>query len=342
MRGGPPWGHQLAGTLEEVLLDSPALAGNHLGDPARRPLLVQLPPGGATRPGGCPTVYVLQGYAGMLADWDRRPAFQPTVPELVDRAMLGGSVPPCIVVWVDAWTRLGGSQFLDSPGTGCYQRYLCEDVVGFVDARYPTLAAREHRAVIGLSSGGFGALHAALARPDVFGAFASHAGDAAFELSLLPDLAAAYRILRDRYDRSFPAWQAASSAPGFAPQQDEFSLLMVHALAACFSARPDGEPELPFETSTGRLLGDVWGRWLALDPLRVVGERPEALASLRGVYVDAGRADDYRLDVAAEQLVAAMAAAGREDVAFELFEGGHGHLSRRYPRSLAYLVPRLG
>ena len=37
--------------------------------------------------------------------------------------------PPAIVVCVDAWTSLGGSQFLDSPAIGRYHTYLCDEVV---------------------------------------------------------------------------------------------------------------------------------------------------------------------------------------------------------------------
>ncbi len=47
--------------------------------------------------------------------------------------------------YVDAWTAYGGSQFVDSPGTGAYHYYLCDEVVPFVDARYRTPADREHR-----------------------------------------------------------------------------------------------------------------------------------------------------------------------------------------------------
>ena len=36
---GPPWSRSLAGRWELGALDSPALAGNPLGDPARRPHL---------------------------------------------------------------------------------------------------------------------------------------------------------------------------------------------------------------------------------------------------------------------------------------------------------------
>jgi hypothetical protein len=46
------------------------------------------------------------------------------------------------VVYVDAWTAYGGSQFVDSPGTGRYHSYLCDEVVPWVAARpagWPTL-----------------------------------------------------------------------------------------------------------------------------------------------------------------------------------------------------------
>ena len=96
-------------------------------------------------------------------------------------------------MFVDCWTSLGGSQFLNSPGTGRYLDYLCDEVVAFVDERYPTLPAREHRGIAGKSSGGYGAMVAPMLRPDVFGALASHAGDALFEHCYLPDISHAAR-----------------------------------------------------------------------------------------------------------------------------------------------------
>ena len=55
------------------------------------------------------------------------------------------------MVFVDAWTAYGGSQFVDSAGTGRYHSYLCDEVVPWVDARYRTLADRgvagDHRQV---------------------------------------------------------------------------------------------------------------------------------------------------------------------------------------------------
>ncbi len=81
-----------------------------------------------------------------------------------------GECADAVVVFVDALTALGGSQFLDSPATGRYTDYICDEIVPFVDASYPTAATREQRAVTGHSSGGYGALVLPMLRPDVFGA----------------------------------------------------------------------------------------------------------------------------------------------------------------------------
>jgi hypothetical protein len=66
-----------------------------------------------------------------------------------------------------------------------------------------------------------------------------------------------------------------------------------------------------------------------------------ALRSQRAIWVDAGRSDEYHLDVGAEAFVAELATIGVSDVAFELFDGTHSSIEYRYPLSLAYLAERL-
>src|SRR3954447_5720903 len=154
-----PWSTTLAGRLDEHVIDSPSLRGNPLGDPHERPLWVYTPPGyddEADR--RYPSVYVLQGYTGHVAMWRNRTPYRQPFPETADAVFAAGAAPPCIVVFVDAWTAYGGSQFVDSPGTGRYHTYLCDEIVPWVDANYRTLAAAAHRGVSGKSSGGFGAM----------------------------------------------------------------------------------------------------------------------------------------------------------------------------------------
>jgi S-formylglutathione hydrolase FrmB len=60
-----------------------------------------------------------------------------------------------------------------------YESYIVKDLIADVDAAYRTIAARDARAIAGLSMGGFGALELGMRHLDVFAAAASHSGVAA-------------------------------------------------------------------------------------------------------------------------------------------------------------------
>jgi hypothetical protein len=338
-----PWSRELVGRLEELELESGALRGNPLGDPHVRPLWVYLPPGyddaGERR---YPSIYVIQGLTGQLDMWRNRSAFRPNPIELADGLFASDDgPPPCILVWVDAWTSIGGSQFVDSPGTGRYHTYLCDDVVAFVDAHYRTLAGPRHRGVAGKSSGGYGAMVTTMLRPDVFGALATHAGDALFETCYLPEFRHVARALRDHYDGSYERfWDDFRSRPAFAKGTDHV-LLNAWAMASCYSADDDGIVHLPFDPSTGELRPEIWERWLQWDPVRMVASHRDALRSLRAIYVDCGRRDQFFLDLGAEAFRHELEQIGVTDVFFELFDGTHSAIEYRYPLGWRYLAERL-
>ncbi|MEW9547436.1 alpha/beta hydrolase [Nonomuraea sp. NPDC050783] len=340
-----PWSAELAGRLDHNVIDSALLRGNPLGDPHERPLLVYVPPGYDDEPERrYPSVYVLLGYTGHVAMWLNRTPFRRPYPELADALFAAGEAPPAIVVYVDAWTALGGSQYLDSPGTGRYHSYLCEEVVPWVDARYRTIADRDHRAVTGKSSGGYGAMVTAMLAPHVFGALATHAGDALFEVSMVHAFPALARRLRDMYDGSYDAFLAdfRSRLPG--TREGDLELLEMYAYAAAYSAEADGTVRLPFD-DTGALVPEVWARWLARDPVVMAREprHAEALRSMRAIWVDAGSRDEFYLDFGAVAFRRAVEAAGVPDerVFFELFDAGHGGIEYRYPLALGWLARRL-
>ncbi len=239
------------------------LAGNPLGDPYRRPLYVYSSPGvasGAATDVAC--VHVLQGFTGQLDAWLARSAFEPTMIERLD-AMFSDAGNPCpdaVVVFVDAWTSLGGAQFLNSTAIGNYTDYICDEVVPFVDANYPTDASSQRRAVAGKSSGGYGAMVLPMLRPDIFGALASHAGDALFEVCYLPDFAKAARALRDNFDGSLDAFKQQFAERDRFDHGHDGDVLNMYAMAAAYSPDPDHPTEvlLPFDLRTGRLIPDVW------------------------------------------------------------------------------------
>ena len=199
-----PWSYEPAGRWAEHQVDSALLRGNPLGDPHTRPLWVYLPPGyDDDESRRYPSVYVIQGMTGQLDMWRNRTAFRRNFPELLDELFADQGCPPAVVVFVDCWTSYGGSQFLDSPGTGRYHSYLCSEVVPFVDAEYRTINAPAHRGIMGKSSGGYGAMVTPMLRPDLFGGLATHAGDALFELCYLPEFGPVARALRDHYGGAY-------------------------------------------------------------------------------------------------------------------------------------------
>jgi S-formylglutathione hydrolase FrmB len=338
-----PWTSGLVGRYDEATIDSAALRDNPLGDSAQRPLWVYLPPGYDEEPDRrYPAIYLIQGYTGTLSMWANRSAFRPTTLERIDDLFAGPDpAPAALVVGVDAWTAYGGSQFVDSPATGKYHTYLCEDVVRFVDERWRTIPDRDSRAITGKSSGGFGAMITPMLRPDVFGAFATHAGDALYEYCYLKEFGDAVRALRDSYGGSFDAfWRDFRSRVPMTRETDA-ALVMTYGVAACFSADPDGTVRLPFDPVTGEVVEEVWQRWLDWDPVRMVPKHAEALRSQRAIWVDAGLHDDYYLDLGARAFVAELAAIGVTDVAFELFEGTHSAIEYRYPLAMRFLAERL-
>lgn len=356
-----PWPPELAGRLVTETFTSAVLADNPLGDPAQRPLGVYLPPGYDDEPTRrYPSVYVLQGYTGALPMWANRNPFRAPYVENADALFARGDAPPCILVFVDAWTAYGGSQFVDSPGTGRYQTYICDEIVPWVDARYRTLNAPEHRGVSGKSSGGFGAMIFGMLRPDLFGGLATHAGDTLYEGCYIPEFLRAARALRDHYGGSYDRfwadfWERTRRGRAMSHSADG-SLVMVYGCAAAFSAEPDGTVTLPFDPGTGLLRDDVWQRWLDWDPVRMVPHHKAALRSARAIWIDAGRSDDWWLDLGAEAFRRALAdigvgspvvadSGGSDDVSgpvhFELFDGTHAAIDYRYPLSLRYLANKL-
>src|ERR1700730_2659677 len=202
-----PWGEPLAGRVDELTTDSKLLRDNPLGDPHERPLWVYVPPGYDASERRYPSVYVIQGLTGQIDQWRNRSAFRRNFPELADELFASEDAPACVLVFVDCWTSFGGSQFLDSPGTGRYHSYLCDEVVPFVDARYRTNPDAAHRGIMGKSSGGFGAMITPMLRPDLFGVLATHAGDSLYELCYIPEFGKAVRSLRG-YNGDIWRWWA--------------------------------------------------------------------------------------------------------------------------------------
>ena len=325
-----------------VTLTSQVLRGNPLGDPHERQIPIYLPPEYGRADARYPVVYLLAGFSGYGKTFLNEAAWDENMPQRLDRLIQAQAIRPMIVVMPDCLTRLGGSQYLNSSATGRYADHLVEELVPFVDATYRTLATRDQRVVMGKSSGGYGATVLGMRHPEVFGLVADHSGDKYFELCYKADIPrcvaglAAYQSSAAEFLRVFPH-PVAERGPHW------FDVVNLLAMASCYSPSP-GSPlgfDLPFDEATGELRDSVWRRWLAHDPVEIVGQHAEALRSLRLYFLDCGRRDEHHLQYGARIYVKRLQALGIAHT-YEEFEGGHRNIAHRYDVSLQAVSATLG
>jgi S-formylglutathione hydrolase FrmB len=164
-------GQEIAGTVVPASFISPAL-----GDRSRS-FLVYLPPSYETAVGKTkhyPVLYLLHGSPGGQIDWV-------TGGKAVDSAntlLASERIPELIIVFPD------GNGTINAPSEwgNSYdpkqqmETFVADDLVRYVDSHYRTLPDAAHRAIGGLSMGGFGAMNIAVHHPDVFGAAISLGG----------------------------------------------------------------------------------------------------------------------------------------------------------------------
>lgn len=329
---------QLQGDLHVDFVMSPALQGNALGDPAERPVIVYTPPGydaqGSRR---YPVLYCLHGYTGSAAALVAARPWEANVAQWMDRLIAERRIPHAMLVIVDGFTRLGGSQYVNSIHNGDYATYVIRDVIGHVDGAYRTVAKEEGRAVLGKSSGGFGALYLSMQYPGTFAAFASHSGDSYFQYSYPMSFPQCHRTLEKH------GWNIESFVESFEqkhkrPQSDYVTMEMLGYTAAYTPRSAQAfDLDLPFDRETGALRDDVFTQWLQFDPANLCLDKRAELARLRLRYLDCGRRDEYSLDVGARVTAQRMRAMGLE-VRHEEFDDDHRNVGYRYEVSLPALA----
>jgi enterochelin esterase family protein len=315
------------GRVETIRHDSSVLLGNPLGDPHIRDLIAYLPPNYDESEEQFPTVYCLTGFTGRGRGLLNDHAFTPNLAERMDRLISAGTIKPMIVVMPDCFTYYGGSQYINSSATGNYEDYLTQELVPFIDNQFRTINDRKARAVMGKSSGGYGALIMGLRHADLFGLVCSTAGDAYFEFCYTGDFTKAFRLIKGDPKGFMQKFHASEKL-----RKDDHYALNTIGMSACYS--PNGADfDLPFELETGEMRSDVWERWLENDPVRLVEKHVENLKSLKLLYLDAGTRDEFSLDIGARVLSKKLHDLGIPHI-HEEFDDGHMGISYRYNRSL--------
>ena len=152
------------GTIVSAAVVSEALGGQ------KKPFLVYLPPSYNTPQGRTkhyPTLYLLHGSPGTDSNWFTGGKAD----QAADTLIALGKIPELIMILPDG----NGSKGQPSEwGNSFDQRqkietYVSNDLVKYVDTNYRTIPDAAHRAIGGLSMGGFGAMNIAIHHPDIFG-----------------------------------------------------------------------------------------------------------------------------------------------------------------------------
>jgi len=326
------------GTRVEFTIDSMALANNLLGDPTNRRVAVYLPEGYETSDQEYPLFVDLVGFTGSgLAHFNWRP-FGENVPQRLDRLVEERRMGPVVAVFPDCFTSLGGNQYINSASMGNWEDFLTSELIPEVERRFRVKKGRDHRAVFGKSSGGYGAIVHGLRHPDVWGAVACHSGDMGFLMcymgdfpKLLDTLAEHNRSIADLLDY----YQGKAKLT-----HEDLHMIMVIAMAASYDAdltAPKGI-RLPVDLITGELDEERWANWLRHDPVEMV-KIPECqrnLKSLRGLYIDCGSKDQYALVYGARTFVKTLFQAGI-DHRYEEFDDDHTAVDYRQDVSFPYL-----
>lgn len=168
----------------EILLDSIPASDTTIGT---RAAFVYLPPGydsqGTTN---YPVVYLLHGFGGTYSFWQ----YYEDIKDIADYLISTGDIKPMIIVMPDGMNQLGGSFYTDSkanflgsdiPVFGLFETYIVQDVVNYIDSHYHTIADKNHRAIIGISMGAYGAMRLGIKHPDVFCIVGTHSGPIYFD-----------------------------------------------------------------------------------------------------------------------------------------------------------------
>jgi enterochelin esterase family protein len=322
-------------------IESAVLRGNAAGDPHQRRVPVYLPPSydeSADR--RYPVVFVLTGFTSRGRALLNDNAWSPSIDDRMD-LLISRGCGEMILVMPDCLTRYGGSQYINSTATGRYQDHLVHELVPHVDRTYRTLAGREHRGVIGKSSGGYGALMLGMKHPDTFGAVACHCGDMLFDYCYRGDVPKICTPIHKAggVDRWLVSFEAARHK-----RNEDFTVLNIVAMAACYSPNPATKPlgfDLPIDVASGRWRADVWERWIEHDPITLLDRHHDALRTLKMLHVECGIRDEWNLHLGARHFSERLKQF-RVPHTHEEFDDGHMNVTYRYDLSLPKLAAALG
>jgi S-formylglutathione hydrolase len=161
----------LKGRVETVTVDGKSVVGSSSGERTNRQVSIYLPLNYDNELSRrYPVLILLHGVSltnqYWVGAWGRGSGVD--VPGAMDRALTRGSLRQMIIVMPDVGSKDGGRMYSSSATSGDWEAFVAEDLVGYVDGHYRTIANPSSRGLAGHSLGGYGAILIGMKRPDVF------------------------------------------------------------------------------------------------------------------------------------------------------------------------------
>ena len=347
----PNISHHLRGTLQCLPHQSNCLSKNPWNDPIERDVWVYTPNGyDSSHSKTYPILIFLPSYGSTGESMFARGLSNISMTTRLDRVLEAEKLG-CIAIFPDVMSTLVGTQFLNSPAIGNYGTYVMEEILPFVQQKF------NHNgkvAVLGHSSGGYGALRVAMDFPHLIHAISCQAGDMGFSTGYCGDLSLSIGPIQKsgspmNYIQDF--WKKSHYSHA------EWAAMNILCMSAAYSPFSQQEIEnwhansednnnknifpahIPVNFETGVIDFELFLSWERHDPIVMIDDiqNQQACSNLQLLFVDAGAYDEYHLHLGARRFVQKL----RDyniDHEYEEFEGGHRGTSYRFDTTIPKMI----
>jgi hypothetical protein len=322
----------LKGQIKSIKFKSKVLKNNPLKDPYIRDILVYLPKSySKSYSKGYPTVFLLPSFGNNNYSTINNNPFSLTIHQTLENLIEENKCDEMIIVIIDCFNKFGGSQYINSKSIGNYKDYLVEEIVPYVNSKYNI----SNNALLGKSSGGYGAVTIGMKHPKIFKAIAAHSFDSAFEYCYLPDFPLAYKILKK--EGGPKKWLTNFWKKENKNEKNDFTTLNILSMAAHYSPKQlSGNRvgiDLPFDLKTGELNDRIWTRWKTKDPINMIDKFKNNLKNMDLLFFDCGINDEFNLFIGTKIFSEKCKRFGI-DHEYMQHDGGHFNINFRYSTSL--------
>jgi len=319
------FGREVQVDCDDLIFDSKVLAGNPLKDPTKRHIAVFRPAG--TRGRSLPLAVFLPGFGGSSdIALQQRGGWIKIVSGLHDAGR------DIVLAVVDGRNRYVCSQYINSPSSGRYEDYICDELTPFLEHNENCGKVFKDRIVVGHSSGGFGALRLGMARKKLFCGVVALSPDSYFDVTHKPfttDPSVA-KIGLDMIK--------AVSAPTFAPvdsKSGEFGYVL--ALCADYAGNKDGTFNWLYDAQ-GHYRNDTYEQWRSADPAVIAGRLTRPFNRDQRVYLEGAAQDDFKANIGAQKVADNLKGKGVTFTTY--FPPGHhsDHVEERVVRGISWVL----